>query len=163
MTRLDQRLFDTLLAAADASPRRRAHHCLHSDYSDPVQRLCVGIKPGSYVRPHHHPQPGKWELLLALQGTVGVLLFDAAGRVEQRLELLPGQSPVGLEIAAGTWHALMPLTDDALFLEVKPGPYVPFDPADFAAWAPLEGSERAADCLRWMAGAGVGDRYDRTD
>lgn len=41
--------------------RLRAHRTLHEELSDPVQRLAIAMEPGTYIRPHRHPQT--WELL----------------------------------------------------------------------------------------------------
>jgi len=51
---IDNKLLDDLTAKAVTSPRKRAHHNLHDALEDPVQRLCVSIEPGTYIRPHRH-------------------------------------------------------------------------------------------------------------
>ncbi|OZT15122.1 WbuC family cupin fold metalloprotein, partial [Serratia marcescens] len=62
--------------------RLRAHRTLHEELSDPVQRLAIAMEPGTYIRPHRHPQT--WELLTPLRGRFVVLQFNDDGVVTQR-------------------------------------------------------------------------------
>lgn len=59
---------------AASVPRLRAHRTLHEELSDPVQRLAIAMEPGTYIRPHRHPQT--WELLTPLRGRFVVLQFN---------------------------------------------------------------------------------------
>ena len=61
MKKFDIELLSELRARAEASPRRRAHHNVHDDYQQPVQRLFVCMLPDSYVRPHRHSQDSNGE------------------------------------------------------------------------------------------------------
>jgi cupin fold WbuC family metalloprotein len=159
---IDKRLFDRLCEAADDDPRRRVHELLHQSHDDPVQRMVMAMQPGTYVRPHRHPDPAKWELLLVLRGAAAVLHFDDQGRVTHRVEAGAHRGAKGLETAAGTWHALVCLSADTVLFECKPGPFDPTRDYDFAAWAPSEGADNAGDCVRWMLRAEVGQRFDRS-
>ena len=159
-TPLDENLFRKLRSEAEQSPRKRSHFNLHNDFRDPVQRVCIALKNGTYVRPHCHRQDNKWEMTIVLQGTVGLLLFDKDGRVQERLELSPAGSLAGIEIPPNTWHTILPLTDDAVIIEVKEGPYNPSDPVDFALWAPAEGDDEVLKFLEWAHHASEGESYD---
>lgn len=136
-TQLDDRFFEPLLASAAISPRKRAHRNLHADFNEPVQRTCIALVPGTYIRPHCHPQANKRELILPLKGAVTVLIFDAHGAVFERL-MLAADQVCGIELPPGVWHTVFPLAGPALILEVKQGPYVPSDPVCFADWSPEE-------------------------
>jgi len=158
-TKLDQDLFRKLLAKAECSPRKRSHHNFHNDFRDPVQRVCIALTSGSYVRPHSHPQSNKWEMTIVLQGTVGLLIFDDKGVVMEKLQLYPASSLTGIEIMPDTWHTIFPLRQAAVILEIKEGPYNPADPVDFASWAPAEGSAEAGRFLEWAQNARPGESY----
>src|SRR5512137_2317552 len=93
MKLIDDRLLDDLTSRASASARKRAHHNLHPVLEDPVQRLCVAIEPGTYIRPHRHADPLTWEIFLMLRGSAVLLLFDDLGRVKERV-VLAAQGPV---------------------------------------------------------------------
>ena len=147
-----------LVVEAQNAPRKRMNLNLHPALTDPVQRLLNAFEPGTYVRPHRHSDPGKWEFFAILHGRALVLAFDAAGIVQERHELAPAGAVQVIEIAAGTWHTLAALESGTLLLEVKPGPYTPAGPQDFAPWAPAEDSSEAVALERWLHAARVGDR-----
>jgi cupin fold WbuC family metalloprotein len=157
MKLLDETTTSALLAAAGESPRRRANHNLHPVLEDPVQRFFNAMQPGTYVRPHRHSTPPRWELFLVLRGAVAVLLFDDHGRVEERQELDATGPVFGVEVEAGRWHTLVALQPSVLF-EMKQGPYRALTDKDFAVWAPSEGDPACASMVRWYLRAGIGDR-----
>ena len=72
MKLLDNALLDTLIGKAKDAPRKRAHFNLHPELNDPVQRLCIAMEPGTYVRPHRHSDPETWEVLVILRGSLGL-------------------------------------------------------------------------------------------
>lgn len=147
----------TIRAAASQSPRRRQNSNLHPALDDPVQRLLNAFEPGSYVRPHRHTEPGKWELFIRLAGSAAVLTFDGQGTVQERIELGPAL-PIA-EIPPGTWHTLAALESGTVLFEVKPGPYTPLRPEGFAPWAPADGTAEAGALELWFRQAQTGDRW----
>lgn len=157
MELFDDRMLDELTAQARVSPRRRANHNVHADLDEAVQRLFIAIEPGSYVRPHRHPEPGKWEFFLVLRGRMAALLFDRQGKVLQRQELSPGGLVHGFEIPPDTWHCVVALAPGSVFFEVKQGPYTPLKDKDFAPWAPAEGEPGSEALCRWFAVARPGE------
>ncbi len=159
LKKLDNQLYQKLLSDADKSPRKRSHYNLHENLDDPVQRLCVALKKGTYIRPHHHPQQNKWELILVLQGSIGLIIFDKTGKVLERNTLNKDENRHGVELKSNTWHMILPLSNDAIMLEIKEGPYTPFTEADFASWAPAETDANVDDFLHWVEQAQTGERY----
>lgn len=157
--KLDDSFFQKLLSEASLSPRKRSHFNLHKELDESVQRLCIALKKGTYVRPHYHPKNNKWELILALRGAVVLLIFDSAGVIIDRLKLRQGESLTGIELEPGTWHTLFPLDDEAVILEIKEGPYTPTELSDFASWAPAEGEINVSEFLKWMENSDVGSSY----
>lgn len=145
-------------AAAARRDRRRLNHNLHPTLADPVQRLVNVLHPGSYVRPHRHTQPPRWELFVILSGRAVVLTLADDGRVEERCELGGDGGAVAVEIEAGRWHTVLAVNRPAVLFEVKPGPYSPVSDKDFAAWAPAEGQPACDRLLAWLATALPGDR-----
>jgi cupin fold WbuC family metalloprotein len=155
MKLLPRALLSELTAKALASPRARAHHNIHADAADPVQRFLVLALAESYFRPHRHAS--KSELALLLQGQVDVLTFDDHGRVSARYAVGAGTDCMAYETPQATWHTLVPGAAGAAFLEVKQGPYDPATASEFARWAPAEGDAGAAAYLRWLRHARPGD------
>lgn len=161
LKRLDSGTFELLSSRALSSPRRRAHHTLHTHPEDLVQRFCIAAEPESFFRPHRHPDAGRWELFLALRGKAAVLTFDPGGTVIERAEITCGGPLRGVEVPAGAWHTLTVLEEGTLLFEIKPGPYLPLTDKDFASWAPEENSPSAGRYADWLRTAGPGEGAPR--
>ncbi|MGF1467616.1 MAG: WbuC family cupin fold metalloprotein [Sandaracinaceae bacterium] len=140
---LDDALLDDLIARARRSPRRRLNHNFHRGPDDNPHRFLNALVRGTYVRPHRHVTPPKDESFLVLRGRVGVVVFDDEGRLAGHHALGGPGEPLGLDLRAGAWHALVALTEAAVIYEVKPGPWDPATDKDFADWAPPEGTPEA--------------------
>ena len=138
------RTLDDMARDAARSERKRVHLLLHDGHADQVQRLVIVTQPGTYVRPHCHPE--QWEMLTLLRGSGELLRFDADGGIASRAEL-GAEAPVA-QIPMGVWHGFWVREPGTAILEVKPGPY---RPSEFAEWAPAEGDTRVADYLRQLA------------
>ncbi len=132
--------------------------CKNGDITNP--ELSGGKMPDAgrnmtwtYVRPHRHPHT--FELLLPLRGRFVVLNFDDRGTVTHRAIL--GETCTVLEMAAGTWHAVLSLDTGGIIFEVKHGGYQPVAADDYAHWAPAEGEPGTTELMAWYAQAQVGD------
>ncbi len=148
---------EALAATADASSRQRAHHLFHPLLEDPIQRMVMVMNPDTYVRPHRHVDPARWELFVVIRGRVVALCFDDQGRIEERHELAAGGANSVAEIEPGRWHALTALDTHTTVFECKPGPYIAVEDKDFAAWAPREGENTCAAFIRWYQTSHTGD------
>ncbi len=160
MKTYDHNFINKLIATAEVSPRRRAHHTIHETNEDPIQRLFVALASGTYFRPHRHTD--KKELVIILQGKLGMLVFDNNGKVLERYELTPGNMPV-LEHPQGNWHACVALEPETVFVEVKQGPFAPTAEEDFAQWAPAEGTATAPIVEQWYRSAQPNQTFTETD
>ena len=140
-------LFERVLGEARGSPRRRMNFNLHSSLEENPSRLLNVLLRGAYIRPHRHSDPPKAESFVVLEGRIAILIFDDAGRVEQRFALGRGDAGMGVDIAPGVWHTATALSEHAVCFEVKPGPYVQAADKEFAPWAPPEGDPRCAEYL----------------
>ena len=129
----------------------KSHARTKLDHSDPtiVQQLFNALTPDSYVPPHRHLGPGKEETLLMQRGSVGLILFDDAGKITQCTRLVAGGDDFGVHIPIGVWHSVVALTP-CVFFEVKQGPYTPLSDAERATWAPPEAAPDAMSYLQWM-------------
>jgi cupin fold WbuC family metalloprotein len=138
---IDRAVISEMTRHATKSQRKRVHLLLHAGHSDQVQRLVIFMQPGTYVRPHHHRL--QWEMLILIQGRGALLTFAEEGEIVGRLEM-DAETPV-VQIPAGTWHGFVVLEPDTVVMELKPGPY---QPSEFANWAPPEGDATATTFLR---------------
>ncbi|MBF0283031.1 MAG: WbuC family cupin fold metalloprotein [Magnetococcales bacterium] len=130
------------------APRRRMNLNLHPELSDPVQRMCNAYEPGTFIRPHRHPE--RWELFAVLTGRASLLLFDEGGRVGERVELGGASGVAVVEIPPMTWHSMVSLEPGTVLLEIKQGPFLPIAPEHFAPFGPVEGTPEAVALERWM-------------
>lgn len=157
-TRFDKTLFETLKFQAETNERRRAHFNVHKTYQDVVQRLFIAMMPDSYVRPHRHIQPHKWEFFMVLEGELDILFFDdeSEGQLVERITLKAGGETSGVEIPPNVWHATV-CHSPVVFMEVKQGPYKATDDKGFAPWSPEEGSHLVPQFLNALKRADEGD------
>ncbi len=144
-----------LLEQAAARPRRRTHRLLHQGPGDPIQRLFIGLLHGTYVRPHRHPLVG--ETGIVVRGSCELLTFDGSGTVLARHQLGPDCENLAFDLKPGEWHSLVVRSADALFFELKPGPYDPETISEFADWAPAEGSVAVPGFLEILTNVRVGE------
>jgi cupin fold WbuC family metalloprotein len=164
MTVLDNALLDSVCAAAAACPRRRKNHNLHASDEAPVHRLLNAVQPDSYIAPHRHLDPAKDETFIVLRGLMGLLIFDDAGNIIEKIKVGADDTAgtadkaangalgaLGADIPAGTWHTSFALVPDTVIFEVKAGPYRPLSEAERAPWAPMENApEAAAQLADWQ-------------
>ena len=149
---------DALLAKARQSPRLRAIQRLHEDDWEHAHRMLNALVPGTYVRPHRHPDKYNGEGFILLRGRLAVLIFDEAGTLNQAASCvlsLPNGSMggcFGMDIPPGVWHSLVALEDSVLY-ETKGQPaggYVQDSDKDFAPWSPAEGDAMTADFVKQL-------------
>lgn len=144
---IDQALLDELCAEAAASPRRRKNRNFHPHDHHPAHRLLNAMQPDSYIPPHRHLDPNKDETFVVLRGLLGLLVFDDAGVVTHKVTVGADGRALCVDIPHGTWHAVVALAPDTVFLEAKAGPYLPLTEAERAPWAPAENTPEAAPYL----------------
>lgn len=147
ITLIDTALLDDVCREAAASPRRRKNRNFHTRDDQPGHRLLNAMQPDSYIPPHRHLDPDKAETMVVLRGAMAVIEFDDAGTVAGVAKLGAGGTALGVDIAHGTWHTVVALETDTVFLEAKAGPYLPLTSDEKAPWAPLEGDPGAAAYL----------------
>ncbi len=145
---IDEALLDHVTEQAKRSARLRMNYNFHSSPEDPVQQMLNAIEPGSYLRPHRHPDAE--ELFFLVRGKGWVLIFDDAGNLSTKKLLDPMAGEYGVVIPAGIWHSMISLESGTTIFEVKPGPYRPLDEENFAPWAPKP--DETEEVARYLEG-----------
>lgn len=148
-TEFSSSYLDSLTAQAIASPRRRQHRNVHADYAEQVQRLFNAIEPDSYIRPHQHGLAPRSEMMMAIRGSMALVIFDDTGNITSIHRFAANQTntAAGVEVPAGSWHTVVALEPGSILLEVKAGPFDPSMPKEMAPWAPEEGTTAACSYL----------------
>jgi cupin fold WbuC family metalloprotein len=144
-------MLNELSCAAKQSPRARQHLNIHQSYSEQCQRLFNALDSNTYIRPHRHSLDPKVESLFAIRGAFAVVTFDEQGKAERVVRAAAADTDssaaVGVELPPATWHTVVALTDSAVLLELKAGPFDPDAAKEFAPWAPAEGTPAATEYL----------------
>jgi cupin fold WbuC family metalloprotein len=141
---VNKNLLRELSQQAAFNPRLRINYNLHDSLDEPCQRVINAMEPGSYIRPHRHFLVPKPELFVPITGKVVLIFFSDSGEIEQSF-VLGGDSQVrAVDVPVGVWHTAISLEKGSVFLEVKPGPFVPLDVNDFAQWAPAPETQEVA-------------------
>jgi len=121
--------------------------------------LFNAIEPDSYIRPHRHASDPRNELLIAIRGSLALLVFDDLGVIKDVLrfgsEKSASSMAVGAEVSPLTWHTVVALEPGSVLLEVKAGPFDPNQPKDLAIWAPEEDSAESRVYLDKLVQAAV--------
>lgn len=138
MIRINNQFIDQTSQKAKTSPRQRMNYNFHQ-LEDPVNRLLNAMEPGTYIQPHKHENPDRFEVFLVLRGRFLVIVFDDEGHITDKTILDSRHGNYGVEIPEKTYHTLLSLESGSVAYEVKEGPYIPASAKNFAPWAPAEG------------------------
>lgn len=125
MKLLESALLTQLYDDASISGRLRSHFLLHASHAEKVQRLLIAMLKGSYVEPHYHELPHQWEMFILLHGKIRVCLYSVSGEILRSLIIDENDSLPLVEFSPGDIHSVECLSDRALLLEVKEGPFDP--------------------------------------
>ncbi len=150
MITVDTQLLNQLTEKAKASPRLRMNHNFHPNDASACHRLLNAIEPGSYIQPHCHLDPEKDETFVLLRGKLGVICFTEQGEISETVLLNAGTDQVITTIPHGIFHTAVSLAAGTIFFEAKAGPYLPFQAAEKAAWAPADATDAATSYLHQL-------------
>ena len=117
--------FENLFQEAALSPRKRAHSNLHLSFDDKVQRLYIAMLKGSYVEPHYHELPHQWEMFFVFQGVIHLRLYNSDCSIKESLLIGEGHEVQSMELQPNDIHSVECISERALMLEIKEGPFKP--------------------------------------
>ena len=125
---INKDLLDEITRQAKESPRLRMNYNLHDNLDAKAQKLLNALEPGTILPIHRHPNTT--ETYLLLRGKLNVILYNDKKEVLETMYLDTANGNYGLDIPAGQWHSIEVLESGTVILEVKDGPYIPFQPED---------------------------------
>ena len=125
---INKELLDEITRQAKESPRLRMNYNLHDNLDAKTQKLLNALEPGTILPIHRHPNTN--ETYLLLRGKLNVILYNDKKEVLETMHLDTANGNYGLDIPAGQWHSVEVLESGTVILEVKDGPYIPFQPED---------------------------------
>ena len=125
---INKELLDEITRQAKESPRLRMNYNLHDSLDAKTQKLLNALEPGTILPIHRHPNTN--ETYLLLRGKLNVILYNDKKEVLETMHLDTANGNYGLDIPAGQWHSVEVRESGTVILEVKDGPYIPFQPED---------------------------------
>ena len=112
------------------SERLRKNYNIHVSLEEEVHKLLNSLQPGTVLPIHRHLHPAKKETFILLQGALEVLQYNDNKEIINRCLMSHESGNIICEIMPGEWHSLNVLQPDTLILEIKKGPYLPFQDID---------------------------------
>lgn len=123
-------ILEKIHSEAKASPRLRMNYNIHESLDEEVHKLLNSLQPGTVMPIHRHLHPEKKETFVLLGGALEVLKYDDNKNVIERYLMSFESGNIICEIMPDEWHSFHVLETDTLILEIKKGPYVPFQEID---------------------------------
>lgn len=119
-----------LHSSALASPRLRMNYNIHESLEEDVHKLLNSLQPGTVMPIHRHLHPAKKETFVLLQGALEVRKYNDDKTIAEKYLMSRESGNIICEIMPDEWHSFEVLEPDTLILEIKKGPYVPFQEID---------------------------------
>lgn len=120
---VDQNQIAKLVLAAKQAENGRARLILHPSRTDSLHEMVIALPPRSFDHPHINDRSGK--SFLALSGDFCVVTFHDDGEIENAI-ILSAKGHFGakmVRLGKPTWHTIIPLDRDCVFLETILGPF----------------------------------------
>lgn len=127
---INSTIIDNLHASARISPRFRMNYNLHESLEEEVHKLLNSLQPGTVMPIHRHLHPAKKETFVLLQGALEVRKYNNDKTIAEKYVMSRESGNIICEIMPGDWHSFVVLEPDTLILEIKKGPYIPFQEID---------------------------------
>lgn len=115
---------------AGESPRLRMNYNIHESLEEDVHKLLNSLQPGTIMPIHRHLHPEKKETFVLLQGALEVRKYNDDKTIAEKYVMSRESGNIICEIMPEEWHSFEVLEPDTLILEIKKGPYVPFQEID---------------------------------
>ena len=133
---LNFELFDSILPAAEASPRGRMHYDLRTSVDEPSgswtdssQRILNVLTTGTVIPIHRHMDTS--ETVICLRGAVEEVFFDNSGVETERFVLRYGSPCSAIQVPRGVYHTCLCLEPGSVLFEAKDRPYDPEKTEDY--------------------------------
>lgn len=127
---ITRKTIEEICTQASDNERLRMNFNLHDSLDESVHKLLNALQPGTVMPVHRHLHPPKKETFVLLQGALELKFYNDAKEVTRRFLLSETGDNLIAEIMPEEWHSFEVLEPDTVILEIKPGPYLPFQPVD---------------------------------
>lgn len=127
---INQEIIADLHQRAKESERLRMNYNIHESLDEEVHKLLNSLQPGTIMPIHRHLHPAKKETFVLLQGALEVRKYYDDQTIAEHYLMSQESGNIICEIMPDEWHSFEVLEPDTLILEIKKGPYVPFQKID---------------------------------
>lgn len=127
---INQEIIADLHQRAKKSERLRMNYNIHESLDEDVHKLLNSLQPGTIMPIHRHLHPAKKETFVLLQGALEVRKYHDDQTIAERYLMSQESGNIICEIMPDEWHSFEVLEPDTLILEIKKGPYIPFQKID---------------------------------
>lgn len=127
---INKEIIADLHQRAKESERLRMNYNIHESLDEEVHKLLNSLQPGTVMPIHRHLHPAKKETFVLLQGALEVRKYHDDKTIAERYLMSQENGNIICEIMPDEWHSFEVLEPDTLILEIKKGPYVPFQQID---------------------------------
>lgn len=124
------KIISDLHTQAEESPRLRMNYNIHESLEEDVHKLLNSLQPGTVMPIHRHLHPAKKETFVLLQGALEVRRYNDDKTIAEKYVMSQESGNIICEIMPEEWHSFEVLESDTLILEIKKGPYLPFQEID---------------------------------
>lgn len=143
---IDERIIELTLQRARNSTRKRANYCFHTSNNE-LQRMINALLIDTYIQPHKHENPDKYEIFYILKGKLAVVSFNDKNEISDSAILEEKGINKFIVVPPKVWHTYICLSNDSIVYEIKEGPYDPKTDKQFAPWTPCEDNLEAKTYL----------------
>ena len=139
-----QPIIDALKEYAASLPSKRARILLHGDESNHLHEMLI-VAPAMTIWPPllNERPPQSW---LVVEGALAFIRYEEPGTIVETKLLAANSSeaPSFLRYSDPGWYTTVPLSEQTVYLETKPGPHVQ---TQAAPWGPQSADDPGAEEL----------------
>ena len=118
---VSKKLVEELKKLSQVNGKKNARFCLHESPEAPLHDMIIlEYRDKKCRKPHKHLE--KNETLHMIEGKMSVLFFDNEGKLIKRETLNPKDN-FAYHTPVGMYHVWLPLTEYAVYREIKQGPF----------------------------------------
>jgi len=142
---IDDGVVGQLLEVSAQNGNCDARLSLHTSPDSNFHEMIILQHRGGYYRPHLHRNKG--ESCHIIRGKICFFVFNDDGTIVDR-QVVGMNESIMYRTGIDRWHTVIPMTDDAVYHESKPGPYLRQGDSVYPDWAP--NGQDAEEARRYM-------------
>lgn len=107
---------------------------LHDSINSDLHNMVISIKKETFIYPHKHEKTESYHIL---EGDLLLVYFEDNGNIKKYVRLSPSNTLIA-RVDQKQYHAIIILSEYAIFHEIRLGPFEQNHDSTFANWSELE-------------------------